>query len=187
MGVNLYLLDRRKAVLLIGGSKQTVGTLRRFFKLTELDADRAAERATADRIRPSPVAALIVDVSELPLATDPEKPVPVHQVLGWDEGRGSVTDFEWDYLPTLGFAVRDSATDTYTLHEERNGLLHAIDENRARELRLIDSGGSMTRQGQPHIAECRSIKRYISGYVEADCTLEDGRQGEAFNRSVHRT
>jgi len=31
MGVNLYLLDRRTAVLLIGGSKQTVGTLRRFF------------------------------------------------------------------------------------------------------------------------------------------------------------
>jgi hypothetical protein len=176
MGVNLYLLDHRTAVLLIGGSNQTVGTLRRFFKLTELDADRAAERDAAGRIRPSPVAALVVDISELPVATDAGKSVPAHLVLGWDEGRGSVTDCGWDYLPTLGFAVRDRATGAYTLHEERSGLLYPIDENRARELLLVDAAGEMIRHGQPRITACRSVKPYISGYAEADCTLKDGRQ-----------
>src|SRR5580698_5568549 len=126
MGVNIFLLNRRTATLLIGTSRQTVGTLRRFFKLTELDDERMAERDAAARITPSPAAALVMDITELPIAGAPDKPVAAHLVLGWDEGRGSVTDFSWDYLPRLGYAVRDPAGGSYTLHEERDGHLHAI-------------------------------------------------------------
>lgn len=42
MGVNTFLLDRRNAPFLIGTSMQTAGTLRRFFKLTELNDERTA-------------------------------------------------------------------------------------------------------------------------------------------------
>jgi hypothetical protein len=53
MGVNTFLLDRRTAKLLIGGKPQTVGTLRRFFKLTELDEERTAELDAASAVTPS--------------------------------------------------------------------------------------------------------------------------------------
>lgn len=174
MGVNIFLLDRRTATLLVGGTRQTVGTLRGFFKLTELDDERAAEREAAARIVPSPVAAMVMEISELSLATAPEKEISAHLVLGWDEGRGSVTDFGWDYLPRLGYAVRDGRDHTYTLYEELDGLLHPIDAARARALHLLDSAGHLARNGQPRIKECRAVRPYIQGYAEADCTLETG-------------
>lgn len=176
MGVNTFLLDRRTASLLVGTTRQTVGTLRRFFKLTELDDERAAELDAAARIAPSPAAALIVDISELPLAGEPGKPVAAHLVLGWDEGRGSVTDFGWDYLPRLGYAVRDAAIGHYVLHEERDHVLHRLDRDRAVALGLIDPDGQLVRRGQPVISECRSVRPYISGYAEADCMFDDGRE-----------
>lgn len=175
MGVNTFLLDRRTATLLVGGRKQTVGTLRRFYKITELDDERSAELDAAARITPSPAAALIVDISELPLADTPDKPVAAHLVLGWDEGRGSVTDFGWDYLPKLGYGVRDPASGNYTLHEERAGLLYAIGDRRARELGFLGAGGELIRHGQPRIIMCRSVQPYqIHGYAEADCTFDSG-------------
>ena len=174
MGVNTFLLDRRTATLMIGGTHHTVGTLRRFFKLTELDEERGAELDAAARISPSPAAALIVDISEFPLAGGSDKPVPAHLVLGWDEGRGSVTDFGWDYLPQLGYAIRDPASGHYILHEKRSGLLHAMNETRAADLRLLDRDGQLVRRGQPRITACRSVTRYIPGYAEADCTFDRG-------------
>jgi len=36
------------------------------------------------------------------MATKPEQPVAAHLVLGWDEGRGSVTDFGRDDLGAEG-------------------------------------------------------------------------------------
>lgn len=175
MGVNTFLLDRRTATLLIGASKQTVGTLRRFFKLTELDEERAAELDAAASIAPSPAAALVMDISELPLASEPDRPVAAHLVLGWDDGRGSVTDFGWDYLPQLGYAVRDRADGNYTLYEERSGLLHTIDDRRVRKLGLLDANCELIRRGQPRITACRSVTSYIiPGYAEADCTFDSG-------------
>ena len=174
MGVNTFLLDRRTAVLSIGGHRQTVGTLRRFFKLTELDDARAAEREAAAHLSPSPGAVLLMDISELPLAANAGKSVPAHLVLGWDEGRGSVTDFGWDYLPKLGYAVRDPATSTYTLYEERDGLLHTISGTCARERGLIDADGRLIAHGQPRITACLSVRPYIPDYVEADCTFDSG-------------
>ena len=184
MGVNTFLLDRRTATLLVGGKKQTVGTLRRFYKLTELDDARAAELDAAACIRPSPAAALIVDISELPLAGAPDKPVAAHLVLGWDEGRGSVTDFGWDYLPQLGYGVRDSSNGHYILHEERAGLLHAIDDRRACELNLLAASGELVRHGQPRITVCHAVRPYIEGFAEADCTLDDGREEKLLVRTT---
>ena len=174
MGVNTFLLDRRTTALVIGGRKQTIGTLRRFFKVTELDPKRAGELDAAGRTAPSPVAALVMEITELPLAGAPDTPVAAHLVLGWDEGRGSVTDFGWDHLPRLGYAVRSSETGVYVLHEEREGVLHQIGRERALELGLVDAAGRIVRHGQPRIASCRSVSRYIAGYAEADCTLESG-------------
>jgi hypothetical protein len=147
MAVNTFLLDRRTVTLLIGRSRQTVGTLRRFFKVTELDQKRAAELTAASRIRPSPLAVMMVDVSEFPLAATPDKPIAAHLVLGWDDGRGSVTDFGWDYLPKLGYAVRDPAGGDYVLYEERSGLLYPLDAQRAQELGLLDAAGHLLRRG----------------------------------------
>lgn len=174
MGVNTFLLDRRTATLLIGSGRHTVGILRRFYKITELDDERVIELDAAARITPSPTAVLLMDITELPPAGESNKPVAAHLVLGWDEGRGSVTDFGWDYLPRLGYAVRDRASGHYTLHEERGGLLHAIDDQHARELGLVGVSGELVPHGQPRITKCRSVKPYIAGYAEADCTLDSG-------------
>jgi hypothetical protein len=176
MGVNTFLLDRRTASLCVGGTKQVVGTLRRFFKLTEMDAERSAELEAAGKSILSPVAAIIMDVWDLPLAAAPEKPVAAHLVLGWDEGRGSVTDYGWDFLPTLGYAVRDPATGAYTLHEQRDGLLHPVDDERARELGLFDGHGRLVRHGQPTIAACENVRPFLDKYADADCTLSSGRK-----------
>lgn len=176
MGVNTFLLDRRTATVVIDGTKQTVGTLRRFFKLTEFDEDRAAERDSATLIRPSPVAAMIMDVSDFPLASAPDTPVAAHLVIGWDEGRGSVTDFGWDFLPTLGYAARDPATHEYTLFELRDGLLHPIDAARACSLGLLDGQGRLVRHGQPVITSCENVRPFLDRYADADCTLSSGRK-----------
>lgn len=174
MGVNTFVLDRRTATLLIGSGRHTVGTLRRFYKISELDDERVIELDAAARITPSPAAVLLMDITELPLAGEPDKPIAAHLVLGWDEGRGSVTDFGWDYLPRLGYAVRDRTDGNYALHEERDGRLHTIDDGRARELGLVNDAGELIRHGQPRITRCRSVKSYIAGYAEADCTFDSG-------------
>jgi hypothetical protein len=179
MGVNTFLLDRRTAVLMIGGSRQTVGTLRRFFKLTELDLEegRAAVLDAADaaaRITPSPAAAMNMDIAELPLADKPGKPVAAHLVLGWDEGRGSVTDFGWDYLPQLGYAVRNAATQEYVLFELQDELLYPIDAAGALDLGLLDAHGNLIRHGQPVITGCENVRPFLDRYADADCTLSSG-------------
>jgi hypothetical protein len=97
-----------------------------------------------------------MDITELPLASAPHRTVAAHLVLGWDEGRGSVTDFGWDNLPRLGYGVRDAAGGLYTLPEERAGLLLAIDDRRARELDLLGADGGLVRHGQPRITICRA-------------------------------
>ena len=174
MGVNIFLLDRRTATLVIGGRTQTIGTLRRFFKVTELDPKRASELDVAARITPSPVAALVIDITELSLASAPDALVPAHLVLGWDEGRGSVTDFRWDFLPRLGYAVRNPETGVYVLHQDREGILYPIGPERALELGLVDTAGRTVRHGQPRITSCHSVSRYIAGYAEVACTFDNG-------------
>jgi hypothetical protein len=156
-----------------------VGTLRRFFKLTELDEERAGEREAAEaaaQTGPSPTAAMVMDVWDLPLASAPGTPIAVHLVLGWDEGRGSVTDYYWDFLPTLGYAVRDPATQEYTLHELKDDLLYSIDSVRARALGLLDAQGRLVRHGQPVITECANVRPFLDRYADADCTLSTGKK-----------
>jgi hypothetical protein len=174
MGVTTYLLDRRTTTLEVGGASQTVGTLRRFFKLTELDDERAAELEAAERNTHSPVAALVMDIHEMPVAAEPSRAIAAHLVLGWDEGRGSVTDFDWDYLPRLGYAVRNPGDGSYVLHEEKDGFLCPIDASRARELGLLDANDQLVRHGQPRITACENVRSFLDKYADAVCTFTTG-------------
>jgi hypothetical protein len=171
MGVQTYLLDRRKVTLLIAGQPVEIGTLRRFWKVTEIDSERAAEIEAAKASiagKGAPPAVMVADAAEIPLAVEPSRPVSAHLVIGWDADRSSVTDFGWDYLPALGYAV----------HEERAGVLHPVTTSRAIELGIQDDAGKFQRRGQPSITECRSVRPYISSYAQADCTLSDGQTAE---------
>lgn len=177
MGVNIYILDRRPARLSVGGIEQSVGSLRRFWKITEIDQERSSELNTSEsaaRATASPQAAMLADVHELPLGVGSGVPVKAHLVIGWDEGRTSVTDLSWDYLPTLGYGVRDRGTGTFVLHEEKEGALYPVSPERAAEIGLIDSKGQLVRRGQPTISECRSVRPYVAGYAEADCMFDNG-------------
>lgn len=181
MGVQTYLLDRRMVTLHIDSVRVEIGTLRPFWKVTEIDNKRSAE---IERVKASlsgnraPVAVMIADVVELPLASGPTRTAAVHLVLGWDEDRASVTDFVWEYLPILGYASKTIDLTGYALHEERNGLLYPVSESRAMALGILEAGGRFVRRGQPSITECRAVKPYINLYAEADCLLSDGRTVE---------
>jgi hypothetical protein len=178
MGVQNYLLDQRTVTLFVEGIAVEIGTLRRFWKVTEIDNERAAEieavRASLSG-KAAPVAVMVADVIELPLAGAPGLPAAVHLVLGWDEDRASVTDFLWEYLPVLGYATKTTGSTGYALHEERDGLLHPLTESRALALGILDQVGCFVRRGQPSIVKCSAVKPYINLYAEADCLLSDGR------------
>ncbi len=181
MGVQIYLLDRRTVTLLVGDDLQKIGTLRRSWKVTEIDGDRSAEIEVAKANiagEGAPVAVMVADVAEIPLAIEPSRPVAAHLIIGWDADRSSVTDFGWDYLPVLGYAVRGTSSAEYTLHEERAGVLHPVTTSRAIELGILDDAGKFQRRGQPSITTCRSVRPYISSYAQADCTLSDGQTAE---------
>ena len=178
MGVNIYILDRRTARLSIGGIEQNIGSLRRFWKITELDNARVSELEASEeaaRAIVSPPAAMLADVYDMPLASDSSAPVNAHLVIGWDEGRTSVTDMGWDYLPILGYGVRDRETGAFVLHEKREGALYPVSRERAAEAGLIGSDGQLIPHGQPLIVECRSVRLYVAGHAEADCVFDNGK------------
>lgn len=179
MGVTVHVLDRRTISLQVAGTRHEVGTLRHVSKVTELDGPRAAELERAATL-PSPVAAMVVSPVEIPLASAPGTAVAAHLVIGWDEGRGSVTDLAWDYLPALGYAVRDAAGGAFVLHELRDDMLHPVDGERAAILGLLAGDGSLRRRGQPAIAECRTVLPYAPEFAVADCVLEGGRHERLF-------
>jgi hypothetical protein len=175
LGVNVFILDRRRVKLSIAGHLVEVGMLRRFWKITELDDERSAELTRAEAVarnQPSPPAAIVADVLEFPC---PSPGVRAHLVIGWEAGRSKVTDMGWDYLPTIGFAVRNPASDGYVLHEERGEELVPVTADRARLTRLIASDGSIALPGPPTINSCRSVALRYPGYAEADCIFSDGR------------
>ncbi|MBN8892498.1 MAG: hypothetical protein J0H91_19610 [Rhodospirillales bacterium] len=177
MGVNIYTLDSRPVRLSIAGVESRVGSLRRSWKITELDDVRAAELDASEASsysNASPCAAIVADAEELPLGSSGFL-VKAHLVIGWDEGRTRVTDLGWDYLPTLGYAVRNPDAPVFLLHECVEGTLRVLDRKQAVEIGLVGKGGQIIRRGQPTISACRSVRPYISGYAEADCSLSDGR------------
>jgi hypothetical protein len=181
LGVQIYLLDRRTVTLLVGNHSHKIGTLRRSWKVTEIDGDRAAEIEAAKANiagEGAPPAVMVADVAEIPLAIEPSRPVAAHLVIGWDADRSSVTDFAWDYLPALGYAVRSTSSAEHALHEERAGVLHPMTTSRAIELGILDDAGKFQRRGQPSITKCRSVRPYISSYAQADCTLSNGQIAE---------
>ena len=180
IGVSIHILEHRTVWLEIAGMKQEIGTLRHLSKVTELDDRRKIQLEEAKPVL-SPNAVLVSHPTELPSALNSGGSITAHQVIGWDEGRGSVTDLDWDYLPILGYAVRDPARGMFVLHELRDGLLFWIDSQRADELALL-ADGILVRRGQPVISECREVKSFIPGYAEAECLLEDGRRDRIIMR-----
>ncbi|MBB3172883.1 hypothetical protein FHR90_000697 [Endobacter medicaginis] len=174
MGVELFLLDRRTVLLSLGGQTHEVGILRHAGKLTEQLAATQAVLAKASQI-PSPVAVVVARPGEYPLIDAPSGPVRAHTVLGWEPGRVSVTDLEWDYLPIHGFAVYDPSRDIYVLHELDSGALRPIDANRAQSVGLV-ADGRLVGRGQPTIVACKAVRAFMTGYAEAEILLEDGRQ-----------
>ena len=179
MGVNIYVLDRRTVRLSTGGVINDVGTLHRFWKITEVDEERNRELEELEKAvagMPSPAAAMVADFNEFPPGDAAGRNVRAHTVIGWDEGRTTVTDLEWDYLPVLGYAVRDPQTEVFVLHELRDGVLNEIGRERAAGLGLTDTEGRLLPHGQPVVEECRAVRPFIPGYAEADCSFSDGRQ-----------
>ena len=139
MGVQIYLLDRRKVTLFIDGLPQEIGTLRRSWKVTEVDNQRAAEMeatVAGRRGQSAPLAVMVADVAEIALTARLSRAVPAHMVIGWDADRFSVTDFAWDHLPVLGYAVHNAGSAGYELHEERGGILYPLTKGRAIELAI---------------------------------------------------
>ena len=181
MGVQIYLLDRRTVTLRVDDFLQEIGTLRRFWKVTEIDQERAKEIETAKANiigKAAPMAVMTADTLEFPLATNPALLAQAHIVIGWDADRSSVTDFGWDYLPVLGFAVRIPGSTEYTLHEDRGGVLYPLAKSRAIEQGILGGEGQPVRHGQPLIVDCKLVKPFISSYVQAECVLTDGQAVE---------
>lgn len=178
MGIIIHILDRRRVHLDVAGSIHEIGTLRNLSKVTDLSASHVAELERADLVS-SPPAAMVAHPVELQLASGTEGSVAAHLVIGWDDGRGSVADLEWDYLPILGYAIRDASRDTFVLYELQDGVLHGIHADRAITLGLLVNG-TLARQGQPVISECFMVERFIPGFAQADCILENGRRDKLF-------
>jgi hypothetical protein len=181
MGVQLYLLDRRTVTLNVGGHRFEVGTLRRSWKVTELGRARADNLAEASQklvgIK-KPKAVLVADVAEMALASNMEQTVSAHVVLGWDADRLEVSDFRWDYLPVLGYAIRNQRQDEYILHEIINNTLIYLSEKKAIESGILGRTCVMNRRGQPTIEQCLSVKPFVSNYFQANCVLSDGQTTE---------
>lgn len=179
MGVNIFILDRRPANLVVGGTLQTIGSLRRFWKISEIDDERSQELRASELVAasiPSPRAAMVADVEEIPVGSPSGPRIKAHLVIGWDVGRTSVADLGWDYLPTLGYAVRDPDSANFILHEFCDNALHRLDLARGIELELCTADGQLVGHGQPIISQCISVRHYISGYAEADCLFGNGRE-----------
>ena len=125
---------------------------------------------------------MVADITEFPLPDEPGILVPAHLVLGWDSDRFSVSDFAWDYLPILGYAVRNASSTGYELHEVHDGTLYPLAKSRAIEQSILNEAGELIRRGQPSITGCRAVRPFISTYAQADCVLSDGRAAEVLTR-----
>ena len=102
MGVQIYLLEHQTTEVSVGGLVQEIGILRRSWKATEFNDERSKEISTAKaKVQGSvaPMAVMLADVDQLTLASEPDRRVAAHLVIGWDSDRSMVTDFGWDFLP----------------------------------------------------------------------------------------
>jgi hypothetical protein len=179
MGIQTYLLGGTKVRILIGGVPVKAGTLRRFWKVTEIEAERATEISAAEarvRKKAAPALVMVADVDEMPLADKPDQLVPAHLVLGWDPDRFMVTDFNWDYLPVIGYAVRQSMSDNYELYEEVDGFLKSITIASAIEGNILSRRHKYILKASPTISQCYSVGAFISNFAQARCALNNGCQ-----------
>jgi hypothetical protein len=178
MGVQIFLLDHRKVRISIDGHNHMIGTLRRFCKVTEVDSARHAEIEAGKetlRDKPSPNAVMVVSPIERPLAASPTIEVSAYPVLGWDKDRYEVTDWDWDHLPVLGYAVKDPDSGDYVLHELLQDHLYPLEISSAVKMGFMTQAGQLLRLGQPSISNCHNVRPFLSRFAEAECIMDNGR------------
>jgi hypothetical protein len=177
LGVNIFILTPIQVEIEVCGLRQQIGTLRRFGKLTELDEQSSAEMRALEALLGqliAPIAAMNADIIQNELEGGSRNPIKAHEVIGWDEDRTHVLDLNWDFLPTIGYAVQDHDRRVLVLHEKTSGGLRPVTQNQATASGLIDSAGRLVRQGQPKILECWNVRQVMTGYADANCRLENG-------------
>lgn len=169
----------------IGRSTHVIGVIGRLWKLTdtglrERRADQMDRMYEAERRRrlPTPKAVMVEGPSQL----GPGLSLRAHLVLGWDEGRLKTQDYDWDHLPTLGYAKPGPDGDL-VLHELVGDHLAPMTEARAKQLDILDKHGELVRRGQPTIVDCRSVESMGGTYYSADCEFSDGRSGTVVGES----
>ncbi len=128
------------------GLRQQIGTLRHFGKLTELNEQSSAEMTALEALlgqMVAPIAAMNTDVIQKELEGGSSNPIKAHEIASWEEDRSHVLDLNWDFLPTIGYAVQDHDRRVFVLHEKTAGGLRPVTQNQATEPRVDWS----TRQG----------------------------------------
>jgi hypothetical protein len=95
--VRLDTLDKRSVRLATGKTIYRIGTLRRFWKITEMTAVREQElRQTADAVTWSPQAVMLAEpCQKVTIISDNPSIQNAHQVLGWNLGQVKTNDFAW--------------------------------------------------------------------------------------------
>ncbi|HQT63380.1 MAG: hypothetical protein B7Z75_00020 [Acidocella sp. 20-57-95] len=139
MGVDLYLLNKRKTSVFIDGKKLRVGTASRLCKLTEITAWRAeiiAENEAALAGQKMPKFVMIDAEYEMLTALSRRKQI-ANPILRWEENRTEVADYNWDDMQIVGYAVRDEETMVYSLYEERCEKLYPVSIARAVQLGML--------------------------------------------------
>jgi hypothetical protein len=178
MGVDIYSLQPgvRRHVL-IGGATYEVGFIGRLWKVTEtglrpdrIDTVEALEDVQAARTAVTPPV-MMVDGH---YSFGEQREILAFMLLGWDSGRVRTQDYDWDHLPTLGWAV-DTPEGGLVVHEEIEGQLLPMSRERATKLGILTPDGQLAEHRLPVIAECLSIESLGATFYAAECRLEDGR------------
>jgi hypothetical protein len=186
MGVDIYSLQSGVSrQIRIGGTTHSVGVTGRLWKVTEtgdrqsrIDNVEALEDAQAARTAETPSVVLVDALYEF----GDHREIHAYRLLGWDSGRVRTQDLDWDHLPTVGWAV-DTNDGPLAVHEEVDGRLEPMSEDRAREMGILGHDGRLAEHALPVIAECRSVRGMGGGYYDAECLLGDGRSAHVLGES----
>jgi hypothetical protein len=186
MGIDIYHLDpdaRRQVA--IGHTVFEVGLITRLWKVTEtslldsrLDTIENLEDVQASRQAITPPVVLV----DGHYSFGEHREISAFRLLGWDDGRVKTQDYGWDHLPTVGWAVT-GADGMLVVHEEVDGNLLPMLEDRAQALGILTLGGGLAEHRLPIIAECLSVDRVYQSTFAAECRFADGREGRVLGES----
>jgi hypothetical protein len=181
MGIQLYLLGSRKTSFFIEDHSFQIGTLKRFYKSSEITPYRESQMAAVAaqvKAKPAPKAVMMESADESPyhlrLKSAPTRPANAHLLLGWERDRSSISDYKWDYLPVLGYLVESPTTGWLELYDENDGYLQLTSYKSAIKNGILNKAGQMDYFSQPGISKCLSLTGIGADHVTADCLLDNG-------------